>query len=197
MQHIHDNGCVHRDIKCENILLTGESHRKVLLADFGFATTYRPSVKSLNDSVGSLHYSAPEVLLFSSYEGPELDVWSMGVVLYAWCSGRLPFGGTTNEEISTRIITSSYFMQSCFGDLLKDLLAAMLEVDPKQRITMRGIRNHPWLGATQLGRATDGEARTVPTALHDEIRRSSLPELRSKPTSRLGRALKAVFHRKK
>lgn len=196
IDHLHKNNFVHRDVKCENILLTGMQHRTVLLADFGFATAYQPGVKSLNDSIGSLHYSSPEVLLARNYEGPEIDIWSMGVVLYAWCSGRLPFGGATNDEIIARAVTGSFTLPSSFSEQLSDLIKAMLDVDQARRISMNGIRAHQWVKSTgTLCHAVDTDA--VSTQASEGPRRCSLPETRIKPSSRLTRTLRAILHIKK
>lgn len=61
IRHMHNAGIVHRDIKCENLLLTGPTRRALLIGDFGFATRYTPGTKALKDAWGSLHYSAPEI----------------------------------------------------------------------------------------------------------------------------------------
>jgi 5'-AMP-activated protein kinase catalytic alpha subunit len=140
---------VHRDIKCENILLTGTSRRTVLLADFGFAARYVKGKNALSESYGSLYYSSPEIVEQVAYEGPEVDVWSMGVVLYSWASGRLPFGGT-KEEIAARIKSGSFMMQTSFSQQLRDLISRMLDVNPASRATIADIRKHEWFTASTV-----------------------------------------------
>lgn len=127
------------------------------------------------------------------YEGPELDIWSMGVVLYAWASGRLPFGGDTKAEIRERIALACYPRQECIPLLLADLIDGMLTVDPKRRLTIAGIRAHPWfvLNFATPSRAADAESIPAPTnrARDDErTRRLSDP----KPMGRAGRMVAAV-----
>ena len=106
VEHLHRHGVVHRDIKCENLLLTGARRRHLVLADFGFATQYEAS-QQLTDHLGSLHYCAPEICSQVPYHGPAVDVWAMGVVLFAWATGYLPFGGATEEELEARICSGS------------------------------------------------------------------------------------------
>lgn len=126
LDHMHRRGWVHRDVKCENILLSAD-REKIILADFGFASKWSPD-KYLYEPLGSLHYSAPEIVrnnhyiaketcdasltFFAQcagepYRGPEIDAWSMGVVLYALSTGRLPFGGQNEQEIADRIMAGA------------------------------------------------------------------------------------------
>lgn len=107
LECIHAAGVVHRDVKCENLLLTGADRRTLLLGDFGFATTWAKG-KLIEEFLGSLHYSAPEICARVPYEGPEVDVWSAGVVLHAWATGRLPFGGQSSRTLRLRIVSADF-----------------------------------------------------------------------------------------
>jgi len=94
---VHDQNVCHRDIKLENLLLDKDLNLK--LADFGFAAIFDPSGNSLlADRCGTLPYAAPELLWGNHYVGPELDVWSMGVVLFVLCTGCFPFGKSSSKN---------------------------------------------------------------------------------------------------
>lgn len=145
VDHLHRCGFIHRDIKCENVLLSGLRNRTVLLADFGFATRYVKGERSLVDPWGSLHYSSPEICARVPYEGPEVDVWSLGVVLFAWTTGRLPFAGDTEGEMQQRIRAGSYLIPAALSDDLTALISGMMNVDRSTRLSLLEIRRHPGL----------------------------------------------------
>ena len=89
---------VHRDIKLENILLDAQNGMKII--DFGLAAFYAPG-KKLRVHCGSPSYAAPEIVARKQYEGPPVDVWSLGVVLFAMMAGFLPFHSPTgNKQVS-------------------------------------------------------------------------------------------------
>ena len=85
------SGVVHRDLKVENLLLDNENNIK--LADFGFSNYYDSSLMST--WCGSPPYAAPELFEGKEYNGPKVDIWSLGVVLYVLVSGTLPFNGVS------------------------------------------------------------------------------------------------------
>jgi serine/threonine protein kinase len=107
----HKAGWIHRDLKVENIYL--DENGSVRIGDWGFAGRWSPGVVRFwrstvdtsnasqfqNASFGSLHYASPEIVQGTEYVGPEVDVWSLGVVLYALSTGTLPFGGA--DEVRT------------------------------------------------------------------------------------------------
>lgn len=89
VNYCHSQNVVHRDLKCENLLLDHKG--QLLVTDFGFATTVAQLTDPLQTHCGSFAYAAPEVLAGLAYQGCPADVWSLGVVLYAMASGRLPY----------------------------------------------------------------------------------------------------------
>ena len=90
------SGVVHRDLKVENLLLDNENNIK--LADFGFSNYYDSSLMST--WCGSPPYAAPELFEGKEYNGPKVDIWSLGVVLYVLVSGTLPFNGVSSNLIN-------------------------------------------------------------------------------------------------
>uniref|UniRef100_A0A8C5SI45 non-specific serine/threonine protein kinase n=1 Tax=Laticauda laticaudata TaxID=8630 RepID=A0A8C5SI45_LATLA len=87
--HCHNVGIVHRDLKCENILLDERGFIK--LTDFGFANRYSLKNSLMSTFCGSVAYTAPEILMSKKYNGELADLWSLGVILYAMVTGKLPF----------------------------------------------------------------------------------------------------------
>jgi 5'-AMP-activated protein kinase catalytic alpha subunit len=91
---------VHRDLKPENLLLDSDKHVKI--ADFGLSNMMHDG-SFLKTSCGSPNYAAPEVITGKLYAGPEVDVWSCGVILYALLCGKLPFDEETIPTLFKKI----------------------------------------------------------------------------------------------
>lgn len=212
LSHVHKNGFVHRDIKCENILLTGPLRRQVLLADFGFAARWSEN-SQLSEPWGSLHYSSPEIAANRSYKGPEVDVWSLGVVLYAWSTGRLPFGNCTEDEMRERIVAGSYALPASLGPDLADLIKRMLTREPEKRITLPEVMRHAWLTPNKsivgsVARSASDPIRTphtnaaiatqlhVPPTTHQQVH-SSVEVATTRPSTKLAKVLAKLLFRKR
>ena len=98
LQHAHENGIIHRDIKPQNILVHADGHIKV--ADFGIARMANSSTLSKGDNVmGSVHYFSPEQASGHA-AGVTSDIYSVGVVLYEMLTGRVPFDGDSPVAIA-------------------------------------------------------------------------------------------------
>ncbi|XP_062098299.1 calcium-dependent protein kinase 29-like [Humulus lupulus] len=151
----HFMGVMHRDLKPENFLLASKDENAPIKAtDFGLSVFIEQG-KVYSDVVGSAFYLAPEVLQ-QSY-GKEIDVWSAGVILYILLSGFPPFGGETETAICDSILEGNLDLKSwpwpAISASAKDLIAKMLERDPKKRITAAEAIEHSWL--TEDGEASD------------------------------------------
>eukprot|EP01102_Stenamoeba_stenopodia_P015787 TRINITY_DN5437_c0_g1_i1.p1 TRINITY_DN5437_c0_g1~~TRINITY_DN5437_c0_g1_i1.p1 ORF type:complete len:402 (+),score=91.77 TRINITY_DN5437_c0_g1_i1:26-1207(+) len=142
----HLSGYVHRDIKLENLLLCEDGTLKV--GDWGFACQWDKDDR-LNDFPGSLYYASPEIVKGDPYFGPESDVWSMGVTLFALVSGCIPFYAPEPEQIMQKIVQAPIPLHPSFSKKLKDLLLHMLDRDPCTRYTIEDIKRHPWYQACQ------------------------------------------------
>ena len=100
LEYCHKNNIVHRDLKLENILISQTGNIKLI--DFGFSNLYDPS-NHLETVCGLIYFTAPELLNAKVYIGPEVDVWSFGVVLYVLVCGRVPFGDESMPALRARI----------------------------------------------------------------------------------------------
>ncbi|CAK8693115.1 testis-specific serine/threonine-protein kinase 1-like [Clavelina lepadiformis] len=144
VEYMHENGMVHRDLKCENILLSKKNSIKI--ADFGFARDI--STGDLSKTYcGSAAYAAPELLQGIPYKGPIADVWSLGVILYIMACSSMPFRDSNIKMLlldqkEPLHIPSS--LVNAFNPVLKDLLCKILCVDLTQRYGIPEIRTHQW-----------------------------------------------------
>lgn len=143
LSHIHRCGVVHRDIKLENLLLDSLGCLKI--ADFGVAVVVKPAGRRLMEHCGTPSYIAPEILLEQGYEGPPVDVWSSGVVLYAMLCGRVPFKGENLVELKRSILRGRFHAASHLTAGSSAMLRALLVVEPKKRATLQESLANPWL----------------------------------------------------
>lgn len=158
VSYAHNQHICHRDLKLENILLKDPSINLVKIADFGLSDFYRPGA-TMKCSCGTLSFLAPEVFKGTANAGPPLDVWSLGVILFALLCGRLPFEGNDlannkrprDAVIKTRILKCQYKLDDALSPEAKDLVRRMLQSDPRERLTLPEIFNHIWLRNTVNG----------------------------------------------
>ncbi|CAH8679149.1 unnamed protein product [Schistosoma haematobium] len=142
VQYCHQKMIVHRDLKAENLLLDAELNIKI--ADFGFSNYFSNSQK-LDTFCGSPPYAAPELFLGRKYEGPEVDVWSLGVILYTLVSGTLPFDGKNLKELRERVLRGTYRVPYYMTHECEMLLKKMLVLNPAKRISLQEVMNDPWM----------------------------------------------------
>ncbi|KAF8534710.1 kinase-like domain-containing protein [Trichophaea hybrida] len=141
VEYCHRHKIVHRDLKPENLLL--DSNLNVKIADFGLSNIMTDG-NFLKTSCGSPNYAAPEVIGGKLYAGPEVDVWSCGVILFVLLCGKLPFDDDYIPNLFKKISQGKYSMPSYLSPDAKDLISRMLIVNPIQRITINEIRKHTW-----------------------------------------------------
>ena len=141
VEYCHRHKIVHRDLKPENLLLDEQLHVKI--ADFGLSNIMTDG-NFLKTSCGSPNYAAPEVISGKLYAGPEVDVWSCGVILYVLLAGRLPFDDEYIPALFKKIAQGSYHMPSHISPGAARLIKKMLQVSPMQRTTIQEIRQDAW-----------------------------------------------------
>ncbi|CAF4354506.1 unnamed protein product [Rotaria sp. Silwood2] len=147
VEYIHSKNIVHRDLKTENLLLDDRGNIKV--ADFGFANTFKPNTK-LQTFCGSPPYAAPELFQCLPYSPEKVDVWSLGVLLYVFVCGHLPFDSNNLTELRKRVLTGQIRLPFYISADCSSLISHMLTVDPEQRYTINDIKNHSWLMLNNL-----------------------------------------------
>jgi serine/threonine protein kinase len=115
MDHSHNANIVHRDLKLENLLL--DENKDLLITDFGMGTTFDPfSDTRLDSFCGTPTFAAPEVISGIPYVGAKSDVWSMGVILYYFTAGKLPFSGSTISILYRNIKEVNYRLMPYFSE---------------------------------------------------------------------------------
>ncbi|XP_075490180.1 LOW QUALITY PROTEIN: calcium-dependent protein kinase 10-like [Primulina tabacum] len=143
----HQNGVVHRDLKPENFLFANKKENSALKAiDFGLSVFFKPGER-FNEIVGSPYYMAPEVL--KRNYGPEVDIWSAGVILYILLCGVPPFWAETEQGVALAILRGVIDFKrepwSQVSESAKNLVRQMLEPDPQKRLTAQQVLEHPWI----------------------------------------------------
>lgn len=141
--YVHQQHCVHRDLKLENILL--DKHENVKLLDFGFAREYEGKTNYLQTFCGTICYSAPEMLKGEKYAGEKVDVWSLGIILYALLCGELPFDDDDDDVTRRKILSEDPKYSDSIPPEAMSLLKQLLSKRPFPRPTLTDILNHPFL----------------------------------------------------
>ncbi|KAJ9060646.1 Serine/threonine-protein kinase [Entomophthora muscae] len=142
LDYCHRNSIVHRDLKIENILISNSGSIKII--DFGLSNLYS-SKSHLSTFCGSLYFAAPELLCARAYTGPEVDIWSFGIVLYVLMCGEVPFDDKSMTVIHHKIKKGVVKYPSWLSPDCRHLLSRLLVTNPAERATMVEILQHPWL----------------------------------------------------
>lgn len=141
VDYCHRHMVVHRDLKPENLLL--DANLNVKIADFGLSNMMHDG-EFLRTSCGSPNYAAPEVISGKLYAGPEVDIWSCGVILYALLCGTLPFDDEHVPTLFRKIKSGIFAIPDYLNKEVVGLLCLMLQVDPLKRSSIKDIREHDW-----------------------------------------------------
>ena len=149
VEYLHKFGIVHRDLKPDNIMILpkkGENNIIIKIMDFGFSKIVSKEEK-LMEGLGTLYYAAPELIENLPYN-LEVDIWSLGVIIYYIFTGRYPFTGKNEDEIEEKILEENVEFKDgeweSISDKAKDLIKRCLEKNPEERINIKKFICHPW-----------------------------------------------------
>jgi len=148
LDYCHSRCITHRDIKLENVLI--DKNANVKLIDYGFTTCF-PNNQKVKMFCGTTSYMAPEIVLRKEYYGPPVDIWALGVLLYALLCGELPFNGKflffyvltlegeDDKKLYKTISTGIFNIPAHISEEVGNLLKKLLSVDPEQRLTTKQV----------------------------------------------------------
>uniref|UniRef100_A0A8C2X9X5 MAP/microtubule affinity-regulating kinase 3 n=1 Tax=Cyclopterus lumpus TaxID=8103 RepID=A0A8C2X9X5_CYCLU len=142
VHYCHLKNIVHRDLKAENLLLDADANIKI--ADFGFSNEFTAGSK-LDTFCGSPPYAAPELFQGKKYDGPEVDIWSLGVILYTLVSGSLPFDGQNLKELRERVLRGKYRVPFYMSTDCEGILRRFLVLNPAKRSSLEQIMIDKWI----------------------------------------------------
>lgn len=147
IQYLHTLDIAHRDLKCENILISKNFNIK--LCDFGFARNFKDSDNGCETYCGSLNYAAPEILNSKPYNAKKADMWSFGIIIYIMLNKSLPFSTSNISLIHRDQITRNWKLIEKYSLLLsaevKDGLRMLLEPIPEERWNIKQFLESDWM----------------------------------------------------
>lgn len=141
INYIHENSISHRDLKIENILMDESGNSKII--DFGLSNFY-DNRYLLSTFCGSLYFAAPELLTGKKYLGPEIDIWSLGIILYVMICGTVPFDDKDIHSLQIKIKNAKIKFPNFVSKSAKNLISGMLLVNPSNRYSLKEIIGHDW-----------------------------------------------------
>ncbi|XP_038609312.1 LOW QUALITY PROTEIN: serine/threonine-protein kinase SIK3 [Tachyglossus aculeatus] len=165
----HCRNIVHRDLKAENLLL--DANLNIKIADFGFSNIFTPG-QLLKTWCGSPPYAAPELFEGKEYDGPKVDIWSLGVVLYVLVCGALPFDGSTLQNLRARVLSGKFRIPFFMSTECEHLIRHMLVLDPSKRLSLEQISKHKWM---KLGEPDPNFDRLIAECQHLKVGRQLEP----------------------
>lgn len=137
MEYLHSLNIAHRDIKLDNILIE-EKTNMIKIIDFGFSVIQNPTQK-LKIFCGTPSYMAPEIVQKKEYDGKAVDMWALGVLLFAMLTGTFPFRGISEQDLYYKIQRGQFKVPDSVNKDAKRIIYRLLEVDYKRRMTAREV----------------------------------------------------------
>ncbi|KAE9417006.1 hypothetical protein Angca_007759, partial [Angiostrongylus cantonensis] len=148
LEYLHYQKIIHRDIKPSNLLLSDSGHVKI--ADFGVSCEFEGIDAFLSGTAGTPAFMAPEALMEGSnhfYSGRAQDMWSLGITLYAFVIGKVPFWDNYVIALHRKIKNDPvvFPVEPHLSDPLKDVILGMLMKDPGHRLLLQEVKVHAWV----------------------------------------------------
>ncbi|KAK4474793.1 hypothetical protein MN116_001912 [Schistosoma mekongi] len=141
LDHLHNNGVVHRDLKAENVFIV--SNLYVKLGDFGFSKCVDPDA-ALTTFCGSPPYAAPELFVSDSYTGPAVDLWALGVLIFYMVVGNLPFEANSLHKIKRLILSGDYRIPAYITPNCQALISGLLTTPVERRYNISKAKDSLW-----------------------------------------------------
>lgn len=168
ISYLHSIGVVHRDLKPENLIYaTPAADAPIKITDFGlakFRSDAKPGDETMSTACGTPGYVAPEVLKNEPY-GKEVDMWSLGVILYILLCGFPPFYHESTQQLYKQIKKGEYDFPDPYwtdiSDSAKSLVRGLLTVDPRKRLTGKQVLEHPWIAGKEASTKSFGAGHTL------------------------------------
>merc|ERR1712156_106872 len=183
VEYMHSRKIVHRDLKLENILIDDNLNLK--LADFGFAC-YK-NIDALQSYRGTMTYMAPEIKEGKQYKGTQVDMFSIGVILFIIVQGIFPFKEARKEEYFYNLLLTgkvdTYFQKvngTGLSEDFKDLILKFFSYNPQERPTIEQIRAHPWMNSQSFNYEAT-RAQMLSTLAQKQVNAKPAAEPMTKP----------------
>jgi serine/threonine protein kinase len=171
ISYLHSLDIAHRDLKPENILIADQSTVKI--ADFGFSRE-NSGQTLFRTQCGSPLYASPEVISSIPYDGKAADMWSVGVIIFALVTGRVPWEDVQNQNrLFYDIQTARYHIPANLSQNLANLLGGLMNPQPLMRFTVAQALSHPWLEGGAAPTRKDSGSGALPSAVWAKRRQSS------------------------
>ncbi|SJM81779.1 probable Spindle assembly checkpoint kinase [Zygosaccharomyces bailii] len=141
LDYMHQRNIIHRDVKPENVLIGFDN--TVKLTDFGWSIISPRGVKR-KTLCGTIDYLSPELINLKPYDD-KVDVWALGVLAYELVTNAPPFEEDTKDLTCKRIVKGDLRFPSHVSSDAQDLITQLLRHNSQDRISLRDVKNHPWL----------------------------------------------------
>ena len=161
LDYCHSKHVIHRDIKPENLLLSKNGDLKI--ADFGWSVHAPHSRRST--LCGTLDYLSPEMVEGRLHD-EKVDVWALGVLLYEFLVGVPPFEAQGTDATFRRIVSVDLQFPSHVTPLARDLISKLLNRTPEKRISLKKLKDHPWVVMHTKARKTKSSKSLASSAIH-------------------------------
>ncbi|KAJ4462759.1 putative Calcium/calmodulin-dependent protein kinase kinase 2 [Paratrimastix pyriformis] len=201
LEYLHHQHIIHRDLKPDNLLLSADGHIKI--SDFGVSFLFSGDDDATQKLRGTPGFLAPEVVEGAgSFSGRPVDIWALGITLFAFVFGDVPFKGPNPLLTYQAILTRELSFPHPVEPLLEDLIRGMLRRNPHERLTLDQVKGHPWMTdsgqdllQTSLGEVIQPTDQEVAAAISPILQWHQVVRLRSLMGARLKKAKAALTQR--